>query len=186
MPSTPRMLSPDRCFAANPARRAVARELYARVEDLPLVSPHGHVPPALLANPNATLGTPAELFVIPDHYVFRMLYSQGIPLEDLGVPTRDGTPVETDHRRIWQRFAEHFYLFRGTPSGLWLSTELVEVFGVNERLDGESAQRIYDHVEEQIARPEFAPRAARPLQHRGALHHRRRDRHARAPPPPSR
>jgi glucuronate isomerase len=92
MPSTPWMLSPDRCFAANPARRAVARELYTRVEDLPLVSPHGHVPPALLADPNATLGTPAELFVIPDHYVFRMLYSQGIPLEDLGVPTRDGTP----------------------------------------------------------------------------------------------
>jgi glucuronate isomerase len=109
------------------------------------------VPPAL--------GTPAELYIIPDHYVFRMLYSQGIPLEDLGVPTRDGTLVETDHRRIWQRFAEHFYLFRGTPSGLWLSTELVEVFGVDERLDGESAQRIYDHLEEQLARPEFAPRA---------------------------
>jgi glucuronate isomerase len=158
-PGTPWTLSPDRCFAADPARRAVARELYARVEDLPLVSPHGHVPPALLADPDATLGTPAELFIIPDHYVFRMLYSQGIPSEDLRVPTRDGTPVETDHRRIWQRFAEHFYLFRGTPSGLWLTTELVELFGVDERLDGESAQRIYDHLEEQLVRPEFAPRA---------------------------
>ena len=158
MPSTPWTLSPDRCFAADPARRAVARELYARVEDLPLVSPHGHVPPALLADPDARLGTPAELFIIPDHYVFRMLYSQGIPLEDLGVPTRDGTPVETDHRRIWQRFAEAFYLFRGTPSGLWLAAELVDLFGVDERLDGESAQRVYDHLEEQIARPEFAPR----------------------------
>jgi glucuronate isomerase len=159
MPSVSWTLSPDRCFAADPARRAVARELYASVKDLPLVCPHGHVPPALLADPDATLGTPAELFVIPDHYVFRMLHSQGIPLEDLGVPTRDGTPVETDHRRIWQRFAEHFYLFRGTPSGLWLAAELVEVFGVDERLDGESAQRIYDHLEEQIARPEFSPRA---------------------------
>jgi glucuronate isomerase len=158
-PGTPWTLSPDRCFAADPARRAVARELYARIEDLPLVSPHGHVPPALLADPDATLGTPAELFIIPDHYVFRMLYSQGLPLEELGVPTRDGTPVETDHRRIWQRFAEHFYLFRGTPSGLWLAAELVELFGVDERLDGESAQRIYDHLEEQLARPEFAPRA---------------------------
>jgi glucuronate isomerase len=159
MPSTPWTLSPDRCFAADPAQRAVARELYAGVEDLPLVSPHGHVPPALLADPDAHLGTPAELFIIPDHYVFRMLYSQGIPLEKLGVPTRDGTPVETDHRRIWQRFAEHFYLFRGTPSGLWLAAELVELFGVDERLDGDSAQRIYDHLEEQLARPEFAPRA---------------------------
>jgi glucuronate isomerase len=136
MPSIPWTLSSDRCFDANPARRAVARELYARVEGLPLVSPHGHVPLALLADPEARLGTPAELFIIPDHYVFRMLYSQGMTLEDLGVQTRDGT-----------------------PSGLWLAAELVELFGVEERLDGEGAQRIYDHLEAQIARPEFAPRA---------------------------
>src|SRR5207249_3535405 len=107
MPGIPWALSPDRCFDADPARRAIARALYDSVKDLPLVSPHGHVPPALLADPAARLGTPAELFIIPDHYVFRMLYSQALALEDLGVPRRDGGPVETDHRRIWQRFAEH-------------------------------------------------------------------------------
>src|SRR4051794_1740365 len=159
MTSVPWRLSPDRCFHADPAQRTVARELYTAVRDLPIVSPHGHVPPALLADPAAHLGTPAELFIIPDHYVFRLLYSQGVRLEDLGVPTRDGTPVETDPRRIWQRFAEHFYLFAGTPTGLWLSDELVNVFGVEERLTGESAGRIYDHLEAQLARPEFAPRA---------------------------
>jgi glucuronate isomerase len=159
MPRIPWALSPDRCFDASPARRAVARELYATVKDLPLVSPHGHVPPELLADPAAGLGSPAELFIIPDHYVTRMLYSQGVALEDLGVPTRDGTPVEADHRRIWQRFAEHFYLFRGTPTGLWLADELVNGFSVTEQLTGESAQRIYDHLEAQLARPEFAPRA---------------------------
>ncbi len=159
MPSTPWALSPDRCFDGEPARRAVARDLYATVKDLPLICPHGHVPPALLADPQARLGTPAELFIIPDHYIFRMLYSQGVALEDLGVPSRDGTPVETDHRQIWQRFAEHYYLFRGTPTGLWLAAELVDLFGVDERLTGASAQRIYDHLEAQLARPEFAPRA---------------------------
>ena len=97
-------LNPDRLLAPDPSRRSAARELYDAVKDLPLVCPHGHVPPALLAEQVATLGTPAELFVIPDHYVFRMLYSQGVPMEDLGVQTLDGTPVETDHRRIWQRF----------------------------------------------------------------------------------
>ncbi len=156
---TPWALSPDRCFDSDPAQRTVARALYASVNDLPLVCPHGHVPPALLADPAARFGTPADLFIIPDHYIFRMLYSQGGALEDLGVPTRDGTPVETDHRRIWQRFAEHFSLFRGTPTGLWLADELVNLFGVTERLDGDSAQRIYDHLEAQLARPEFAPRA---------------------------
>ena len=154
----PWTLDPDRLFDPEPSRRGVARELYEAVADLPLVCPHGHVPPALLADPNASLGTPAELFVVPDHYVFRMLYSQGVPMEDLGVPTRDGTPVETDHRRIWQRFAENFHLFRGTPTGLWLQDELVNVFGVEEKLTGESAQRVYDHLAEKLASPEFAPR----------------------------
>src|SRR5438552_7542549 len=152
-------LSADCCFDPDPSQRACARELYATVRDVPIVSPHGHVDPALLADPHATFGTPADLFIIPDHYVFRMLYSQGIALEDLGVPTRDGHPVERDHRRIWQTFAEHFYLFRGTPTGLWLSAELAEVFGVDEKLSGASAQRLYDHLAAQLVTPAFAPRA---------------------------
>jgi glucuronate isomerase len=152
-------LDPDRLFDPEPSRRSAARELYDSVRDLPLVCPHGHVPPALLADPDATLGTPAELFVIPDHYVFRMLYSRGASMEDLGVPTLDSTPVETDHRRVWQRFCENFHLFRGTPTGLWLSVELVNLFGVTEKPTGESAQRIYDHLEERLASPEFSPRA---------------------------
>ena len=155
----PWTLPPDRCFDADPAQREVARGLYAAVKGLPLVCPHGHVDPALLADPAARFTSPAELFVIPDHYVFRMLYSQGVALEDLGVPTRDGSPVERDHRRIWQRFAEHFDLFRATPTGLWLSDELITVFGVEEKLTGASAQRIYDHIVERLARPEFTPRA---------------------------
>jgi glucuronate isomerase len=152
-------LSPDRCFASDPARRAIARRLYATVKDLPIASPHGHVPPALLASASATLGSPADLFIIPDHYVTRMLYSQGVPLEALGVPTRDGAPAEADHRAIWQRFADHFHLFRGTPTGLWLADELISVFGVTEKLTSASAQRIYDHLAERLSQPEYAPRA---------------------------
>jgi len=152
-------LSEDRFFSAEPSQRAVARRLYESVKALPLICPHGHVPPQLLGDPNARLASPAELFIIPDHYVTRMLYSQGIPLEDLGVPTVDGSPVEQDHRKIWQRFAENFHLFMGTPTGLWLKDELISVFGVTEPLNGENAQRIYDHLEEKLASEEFTPRA---------------------------
>lgn len=159
MTGKPWVLDPDRLFDSNPARRSVARGLYEAVRDLPLVCPHGHVSPKLLADPDATLGTPAELFVIPDHYVFRMLHSRGVSMENLGVPTRDGTPVEMDHRKIWQRFAENFHLFRATPTGLWLADELVNTFGVEEKLTGESADRIHDHLEEKLRSPEFAPRA---------------------------
>lgn len=152
-------LDPDRCFSPVPAVRERARAIYEQVRDLPLVCPHGHVPPSLLADPDANSGNPAEFFVVPDHYLFRMLHSQGVALEELGVPTVDGAPVETDGRLIWQRFAEHFHLFRGTPSGLWLQDELVGLFGIEERLTGESAQRIYDELEARLASPEFRPRA---------------------------
>lgn len=151
-------LDPDRYFDPDPAQRRVARELYEGVARLPIVSPHGHVNPQLFADEDATFGTPAELLIIPDHYVFRMLYSQGIRLEELGVPRADGDPVEEDHRKIWQIFADNFYLFRGTPSGAWLMEELIDVFGIDRKLTGETAQEIYDELEEKLAQPAFKPR----------------------------
>lgn len=153
-----RHLDPDRYFDPEPTRRRLARELYESVAHLPLVCPHGHVDPRLFADPSASFGSPADLLIIPDHYVFRMLYSQRVPLESLGVPRIDGGPVETDHRKIWQTFAEHFYLFRGTPTGIWLTQELIEVFGVEEELSGETAQAIYDQIAAKLAQPEFRPR----------------------------
>ena len=148
----------DRCFSPLPSQRALARELYAAVKDLPLVSPHGHVDPRMLAE-DTPLPDPAQLFIIPDHYVFRMLHSQGVPLEDLGVASRDGTPVERDPRTIWQRFAERFHLFRGTPTGLWLTLELEGLFDVQETLDGDNADRIYDRIQARLAQPGYRPRA---------------------------
>ena len=152
-------LPADRFFDPDPSQRQVARELYDTVAGLPLVCPHGHVAPQLFADEDAVFGSPTELLIIPDHYLFRMLYSQGIPMESLGVPRVDGGPVETDHRQIWQTFAEHFYLFRGTPSGIWLAQELHDVFGIEQKLSGETAQAIYDQIEARLATAEFRPRA---------------------------
>lgn len=150
-------LSEDRYFDPDPAQRRIARELYEQVAYLPIVSPHGHLDPRLFAE-DAPLGTPAELFIISDHYVFRMLYSQGIPLEKLGIPRADGGPVEEDHRKIWQLFADNFYLFRGTPTGCWLAYQLYEVLGIEEKLNSETAQRIYDQIAEKLSSPDFRPR----------------------------
>ncbi len=152
-------LSPDRFFDPDPAQRRVARQLYQAIAGLPLICPHGHVDPAIFVDPDYRFGSPAELLIIPDHYITRMLYSVGVPLEALGVPRLDGGPVEQDHRKIWQIFAEHFHLFRGTPSGAWLAAELAEVFGVTEKLNGQTAQAIYDQIEARLAEPAFRPRA---------------------------
>ncbi|MGQ9554877.1 MAG: glucuronate isomerase [Anaerolineae bacterium] len=151
-------LPDDRYFAAEPRQREVARQLYGLVKDLPLICPHSHVDPRMFADPDYSFGTPTELILIPDHYIFRMLYSQGIPLEKLGIPRVDGGEVEQDHRKIWQTFAEHFYLFRGTPTGMWLTHEFKEVFGIEDKLTGESAQDIYDQIAACLQSPEFRPR----------------------------
>jgi glucuronate isomerase len=151
-------LPDDRYFGPDPRQKEIAQHLYSQVANLPLICPHGHVDPRMFADPDYSFGTPTELLIIPDHYVFRLLYSQGIPLEKLGIPRCNGGKVETDHRRIWQTFAENFYLFRGTPTGLWLNRELASVFGVTEKLTAASAQRIYDQIATQLARPEFRPR----------------------------
>ena len=151
-------LHEDRFFDPDPTRRSIVRELYEEVKDLPIVGPHGHVDPQLLAD-NEPFPEPSTLIIVPDHYIFRMLYSQGVPLEDLGVPTVDGSPVEADARVIWQRFADHFYLFAGTPTGAWLNQELHDVFGIEEKLDGSTGMQIYDRIAEQLKLPEFLPRA---------------------------
>ena len=152
------VLHPDRYFDPDPDVRRVARALHEEIEGLPLVCPHGHVDPALLAD-DAAFPEPTALLLIPDHYIFRMLYSQGVPMEALGIPTRDGTPVEQDPRRVWQQFAEHWHLFRGTPTGAWLTHELYELFGVRVKLSPATGQRIYDQIAERLASPEFRPRA---------------------------
>jgi glucuronate isomerase len=151
-------LPEDRYFGPDPRQKEIAQRLYRQVAKLPLICPHGHVDPRMFADPNYSLGTPTDLLIIPDHYVFRMLYSQGVPMEKLGIPRRDGGKVETDHRKVWQTFAKHFHLFRGTPTGMWLNDELFSVFGVEEKLCGESAQRVYDQIEARLASPEFRPR----------------------------
>ncbi len=157
MPKT--RLPDDRYFDPDPRQKEIAQRLYDRVKNLPLICPHGHVDPRMFAGPNYSFGSPADLLIIPDHYVFRMLYSQGIPLEKLGIPRRDGGQVERDHCKIWQTFADNFFLFRGTPTGVWLAHELVSVFGIEEKLTSESAARIYDQIVAKLATPEFRPRA---------------------------
>ena len=148
----------DRFFDPDPAIRRIASELYQDVAVMSIVCPHGHVDPRLFTNPDATFGTPADLFIIPDHYVFRMLYSQGVPLEALGVPRRDGAPLESDHRKIWRLFCENFHLFRGTPSGIWLRDELLTVFGVDEKPSASNADRLFDILAEKLSSPDFSPR----------------------------
>jgi glucuronate isomerase len=151
-------LHPDRLFPADDRTRAIARSLHASVKDLPLICPHGHTEPSWYALDEA-FPDPSALFVQPDHYIFRMLHSQGVPLERLGVPRADGGPVETDSRAIWRLFARHWPLFRGTPTRMWLEHAFETLFGIEERLDEANADRLYDQIATALQTPAFRPRA---------------------------
>lgn len=154
----PLRLHPDRLFPAEPSLRAIARRLYDEVKALPIISPHGHTDPQWFAD-NAPFSDPAALLIQPDHYVFRMLYSQGVRLEDLGIPALDGSTVESDPRKVWRRFAEHYHLFRGTPSRMWLDWVFAEVFGLEVRLEAATADLYYDRIDMLLRDPAFRPRA---------------------------
>lgn len=151
-------LNPDRLLPVELEARSIARRLYGAVADLPILSPHGHTDPVWYAD-NPPFPDPAALFVVPDHYIFRMLYSQGVPLEALGVPRADGGPTETDGRAVWRIFAEHFHLFRGTPSRLWFEHSMERVFGIEERLAAANADALYDRIAARLGDDDMRPRA---------------------------
>ena len=159
MPST-LSLHPDRALPAEPGLRAVARRIYGSTMELPVVSMHGHVPVEVLAD-NDAFPDPAQLLITPDHYVTRMLVSQGMSPGELGVRVlgdpRASAPVEPAAREIWRRFCASWHLFRGTPSRYWLEHELVEVFGVTQAPCPESADAIFDTIAASLAEPDFRP-----------------------------
>ncbi|MBT0958073.1 glucuronate isomerase [Alphaproteobacteria bacterium KMM 3653] len=152
------LTDPNRLFPVEARQRDLARALYDSVAALPIISPHGHCDPIWFAQ-NARFPNPAELFVVPDHYVFRMLVSQGVPLGDLGVARVDGGAVEADPRVIFRRFAKQYKLFRGTPSALWLDHSFEHVFGIDQVLGEATADAIYDHIEGCLATDAYRPRA---------------------------
>ena len=148
------LLHEERLFPADPETRRIAARLYATVRDLPILSPHGHTQAAWFAG-DEPFADPAKLFIQPDHYVHRMLYSQGIPLENLEI----GAATLQQPRKVWRIFAEHYFLFRGTPTRLWLDFAFQELFGLTERLSGQTADLYFDTIAEKLATPAFRPRA---------------------------
>jgi glucuronate isomerase len=152
----PLKLEPGRLFPADPATRAVAQRLYARVKNLPIISPHGHTDPEWFAA-NAPFRNATDLLLAPDHYLYRMLYSQGLPLERLGVPSRKG-PSGADPREAWRLLAANMHLFRGTPSSIWLNHVFAEVFGFDVRLSAETADFYFDRIGELLVTAAFRPR----------------------------
>jgi glucuronate isomerase len=151
---TKNLIHNDRLFPADDEMRGIARRLYGEVRDLPIISPHGHTQAGWFAR-NEAFPDPAKLLVQPDHYIYRMLYSQGISMEDLEI----GVEELKNPRKVWRIFAENYYLFRGTPTRMWLDYAFQELFGLEERLSGATADLYYDLIAERLKTPEFLPRA---------------------------
>ncbi|MFT4210837.1 MAG: glucuronate isomerase [Microbacterium sp.] len=151
--ATPRSQgAPDRLLPVDAATRAVARELYEMVADAPIISPHGHVSAMQLAA-DVPFEDPASLLITQDHYLTRLLHADGVPLERLGVGGG------ADPRQVWRIVAEHWHVFAGTATGLWLADALAGVFGIDDELTPASADALYDRIAARLATEEFRPRA---------------------------
>ena len=147
------LIHEDRLFPSDPATRAVARALYTHIKSLPIISPHGHTQASWFVK-NEPFPNPATLFVQPDHYVYRMLYSLGVSLDELEI----GRPEVKNPRKVWHTFANHYSLFRGTPTRMWLDYAFQELFGLEQRLSEKTADLYYDTISEKLTTPEFLPR----------------------------
>ena len=149
----PLTLHPDRLFPADTGVRSLARMLYAEVKGLPIVSPHGHTDPSWFAL-DEPFGDATQMLLHPDHYLFRMLYSQGVSLDALGIRN-----PAADRRESWRLLAQNYHLFRGTPSRMWLDWVFAEAFGMEVQLDAETSDLYYDLITEKLASDAFRPRA---------------------------
>lgn len=154
--SKPLHLHPDRLFPSDNTCRHLARQLYSSVESLPIISPHGHTDPAWFSE-NQNFKDPHALLIAPDHYLLRMLYSNGISFAELGVVSKQGEPVASP-RTAWKTFASHFYLFRGTPTGFWLNHIFSKLFNFTQQLDESNADHYFDTISEILGQEAFQPR----------------------------
>jgi glucuronate isomerase len=155
--SRPLHLESERYFPADANVRSIAVRLFSAVQDLPIISPHGHTDPAWFSG-NEPFGDAVSLLLWPDHYLLRMLMSAGVTLESLGMAPGGAAP-DADRRSIWRHFAERYSLFRGTPSRLWLDHVFASVFGLRVRLEASTADEYYETIQASLRRPEFRPRA---------------------------
>ena len=151
-------LHEDRLFSADGAVRQISRRIYAETKDLPIISPHGHVPPAWMSE-NLSFGNPTRLLLTPDHYINRILHANGVELSELGVPVTRTDMTEADNRAAWRTFCAHWSDFNGTAMRYWLTDQLVGVFGVTQRPSIETADEIYDTIQAWIDDDNHRPRA---------------------------
>lgn len=156
--TAPLTLHPDRLLPAEAQTRAVARSLYEQIKDAPIISPHGHVPAAWIAD-DIPFSDPTSLLLTPDHYINRIMHSQGVDLATLGVPLGRDDFGPDQARRAWRTFCEHWYLYRGTPMKYWMEMELADIFGITVRPSAETADEIYDTIDAALKAPEFRPQA---------------------------
>ncbi|MBE0688022.1 MAG: glucuronate isomerase, partial [Anaerolineaceae bacterium] len=150
-------MHPDRFFSPDSNIKSITQQIYHSAKNLPIFAPHGHVDPELFSVPDATFGNPVDLFIKPDHYVIRTLYTNGIPLQKLGIAPK-GETLDYDPRSVWELFCTNFFLFKTTPSGVWLTTSLSDVFGIEQKLSKETANNTYDILVEKLSSKEFSPR----------------------------
>ncbi len=123
-----------------------AKKLYAMVKDLPIIDYHCHLQPKQIAE-NYQFKNAFDLFLGGDHYKWRQMRSNGV---DEKYITGDADEYEK-----FKAFAATMPKLIGNPLYHWTHLELKRYFDIDEPLNEESCERIWNKCNECLAKPEF-------------------------------
>lgn len=117
------------------------KALYEKVKGLPIIDYHCHLDQKKISE-NSTFSDIGELWLSGDHYKWRAMRLNGV---DEYYITGGAS-----YREKFIKYAEIMPNLIGNALYYWTHLELVQIFGINEPLNLESAERIYDTANEKL------------------------------------
>ena len=124
-----------------------ARKLYAAVKDLPIIDYHCHLSPKMIAE-DYKFRNAFDLFLGGDHYKWRQMRTNGIDEEYI--------TGGADEYEKFKAFARTVPYLIGNPLYHWTHLELKRYFDIDETLNEESCERIWNRVNECLAKDEYS------------------------------
>lgn len=127
------------------------RRLYHKyAENMPIIDYHCHLQPKEIFE-NKQFEDIGQMWLAGDHYKWRAMRTFGIEEKYI-------TGTETSYYEKYMKFAEIFPQLIGNPIYIWCALELKRFFGIDEPLNRQNAEEIYQKTKALIVEKNITPR----------------------------
>jgi len=126
-----------------------AKKLYCKIAELPIYDFHCHLDPKEIFE-DKVYEDIVDFWLGGDHYKWRLMRANGISEEEI-----TGSASKLDKFKAWARTLERAF---GNPLYHWSHLELRQVFGIEELLTEENAERIYHQLNDYLQKHQISPR----------------------------